>query len=929
MQLVDKRRANYVHFFRKLDDPDWIPQLRDRGFFSKPPAPETKGTSVSYGYWPESEFLVRVVEKAPNLVAKVAADIPDTPNILIHENLAQIAAKLPPGSAGDLIKNEARWMDRFQGRLDFGYPEAITDLILVLVEQGDWDNARRLIRSILRTRHDDSSYFGDTIAKVDGWTYGDICEKVFPVAADSIGIDAISEAVRLLHYILKEQGLEPPHDISGSWKTDISIDAREGASDVRTYLADTIRDSALVLIEGDSGRLEEVVDLLMKQEWNIFWRIALFVLADREEQDQVLAKKMALEENILRDPDLWHEYSALIRSVFGSFTVEQQDQWKELVDQGPDWPSADPSERQEQGVDEEEYARYLGHWRRDHLAILGVELPDRWKGSLTELEERWGAAQVPQLREPTSTWVGPTSPLSVDDLDQMSGPEIVDFLESWRPSGQVTAPTPDGLGRMLETRIEKSPETFDPPLDKTLNLGPTYVAAILGGLEKAVKSGKDIDWGLAIGLCSVAVSSLSEESEPAPDESEVDPTWWRWCRRCAASFLSEAFGRDAVPEDKRPEAWSAIKALSWDADPSPEHEEECGGDNMDPLTLSLNTVRGEAMHAMVQYAQSVKYRSAIPAEFSFEDEPDLREELEGHLDPDREPSTTIRGVFGSRLGNLYLMDSNWTISQKEKLFPEDNDRLRLATWNTYLVWGKPFATMLPFLESEYDRAIQELPDLEDNEVRPGREPSLTLAEHIAIHTWHGDIDSDDNESLVAKFLKAAPVPEMTHFIEFIGRSLEQQDNDAVDKVWVERMMRLWQRIEETIESRSNDADVTALAPFGLWYVSGIFPNRWSDDVLLRLFGAGVEIEPKVQVVGTIQQRAETDVASAVALLDGYVRVPGSRLRGMWVTQEIQDVLRRGLSADEPTTRDTATRTVEFLVANGLTQYRDLLDPPEN
>jgi hypothetical protein len=48
--------------------------------------------------------------------------------------------------------------------------------------------------------------------------------------------------------------------------------------------------------------------------------------------------------------------------------------------------------------------------------------------------------------------------------------------------------------------------------------------------------------------------------------------------------------------------WKVLDVLSWDEEPSLEYEEQYGGSNMDPLTLSINTVRGEAMHAVVQFA---------------------------------------------------------------------------------------------------------------------------------------------------------------------------------------------------------------------------------------------------------------------------------------------------------------------------------------
>ena len=43
-------------------------------------------------------------------------------------------------------------------------------------------------------------------------------------------------------------------------------------------------------------------------------------------------------------------------------------------------------------------------------------------------------------------------------------------------------------------------------------------------------------------------------------------------------------------------------SLTEDEDPTPHHEAHYGGSTMEPFTLAMNTIRGEAMEAVIRYA---------------------------------------------------------------------------------------------------------------------------------------------------------------------------------------------------------------------------------------------------------------------------------------------------------------------------------------
>ena len=74
-----------------------------------------------------------------------------------------------------------------------------------------------------------------------------------------------------------------------------------------------------------------------------------------------------------------------------------------------------------------------------------------------------------------------------------------------------------------------------------------------------------------------------------------------------------------------------MEPITDDPEPTPDYEQKYGGSNMDPATMSINTARGEAMHAVVLYGLWV--RRHIEKEFDansrlirgFDEMPEVKE----------------------------------------------------------------------------------------------------------------------------------------------------------------------------------------------------------------------------------------------------------------------------------------------------------------
>jgi hypothetical protein len=325
-----------------------------------------------------------------------------------------------------------------------------------------------------------------------------------------------------------------------------------------------------------------------------------------------------------------------------------------------------------------------------------------------------------------------------------------------------------------------------------------------------------------LALAEDAISHPFEPDEEVPHEAR-DPGW-RWCRREVASLMRTGFEDRAnrIPFSHRKRAWSVVARLLDDPKPSPEHERRYGGDNMDWLTLSLNTNRGAAMHAVIQYALWVHRELDAGDNMSvgFASMPEVRDALDAHLDPNVDPSMAVHAVYGRWLPWLLLLDSAWVQDRHEALFPrEPLGSYRDVVWASYISWCPPYNAVFSALQVEYEAAVDAVP----SGVAAGmtRESvDVKLGEHLLTFFWRGPADA----SLLDKFFARADDQLSCEVMEFLGRALTNTSGDLSDGIRI-RIQELWERriTLAADDPQAHKAELQALEPplrLGSWNCTG-------------------------------------------------------------------------------------------------------------
>ena len=237
----------------------------------------------------------------------------------------------------------------------------------------------------------------------------------------------------------------------------------------------------------------------------------------------------------------------------------------------------------------------------------------------------------------------------------MSVAEVLKLVREWQPDDRWGTPTPEGLARLLAEVVAADPARYAAAAVEFADVDPTYARAVIDGLQNALREGRRFEWPPVLELARAALTKPRVIQGRDENNWDIDPGW-KWTRKEIAHLLAGAFRAEpALPLDHADEAFAILRELAKDPNPEPEDEVEREG-AMDPATLSLNTVRGAAFHALMGYVWwRAKSRQAagLPDEGL---EPKVAELLERHLDPTHEPTQTIRAVYGQWFPYLATVD---------------------------------------------------------------------------------------------------------------------------------------------------------------------------------------------------------------------------------------------------------------------------------
>lgn len=902
--IITKSVESYRYFFNKVDA-EWLEFLNSNKFLR--PA------------WEVCDYLTRTAELKPELTARILLSL-DIPSDDWRSWGASISAasRLPGKLAASYTEKllEKDFTAQPTNRL---LAHLFKDLLDTLIRTEEFEAALHLADKLLEA---ESPVISEAVHRrrvhtaLDDYDYSMVSKSLCAAPAKSVPPFIRLLVAKLGRVILFEHASgDGTDDLSSAWRPAIEDHAQNwNFGDIEESLVNAIRDLSEKAIHEaventSSIRLEAMIDKLLQHDppYSIFDRIKLHLFRVFKEAfigsiDKVLREKIS-------DPHTWHEYARLIEEAFPLLPKAVQNEYLKLIDKAP-------------GVKRREW---LEEWRVRRLALVKDHLTPEQKKRNAALLERVAALETPDLLTTHHVGsVGPKSPITESDLALLSPEQIVGQVKTWVPKGGFFGASRSGFASVLGSVVAKEATSFSRESqrfsDETIH--PVYTYHFLLGLEEGLKSGAELDWEailrLGAGILDRARKGLLPEIKRTREEDIWETNWDGVFLQLARLVALGLDGREnGIASGFAARVWGLIEFLCEHPDPTTQYEAKYGGQNSDPFTLSLNTVRGQAFHALFLYIfwENRSSTTGRREQEHFIPEP-AKQVLELHLSPTHDPSLTVRSVYGRFLPWLLSFGGKWAEQLVPLIFPDDAN-LRYAAWEIYLS-NQLFGDVYRRLRPQYERALRDLRDGIPSR-RYFSEPIQRLAEHAMI-AYAYELEPPDN-SFFEEFFRRSKGKQAGFAVSFGGRAYISRDAIARGERLPKRVVleRFWEwRLEESKSANE-------LKEFGWWAKKDRFDNRWMLERLLEtLKRTNGSVEGHTIVLTALRDLAGSHPRLSVEILELMVKCRTQKSYFLFAySGEVKHILGEILRSENTTAQKLAHRLVDHMTKLGFEDFRQL------
>jgi len=954
--------TTYSYFFGKLDSPFWISLLNEEEFFQSPYdlIENSEDNSVRGILWPQSGYLMRMARKGEQSVQRQVLEIMlaagSTNNYFVHADFADAAIAMPADLAAKWAEHEIEWLKA--GNKMYGFLEdGLGKLIAKLANEQQSAVALSLASEILAVLPDPEAEkkanpkseveriaFSSLKPQIrcEQYNYEEILKNNIPALVKSAPFETLSLLCGLLEkavvYSISDGESQKPCDLTRIWRPAIEKHEQNHDYMIDGLLITAVRDTAENICKTQPDKIKDVVEKVEGFGWNVFKRIGLHLLRVSENPPLDMVIERLLNEELFDDSGFHHEYFHLIKKYFGKLPPDGKNKILGWIGDARRVTAYLAEHKDE--FTPEQADRNIRGWQYRKLIPICESLEGEWKQRFDDLKKDAKDSDMPPdlLAYTWSSSSGSRSPRNVQELTSMSVEELVAFLKEWKPSGEWKAPTPDGLGLALHDLVAEQPEKYAAEIKRFMdkNMDPTYVRHLLSGFCQVVEKDKAIPdaYQLVLKLCKWVVDQpMDIRDRVIPknlrDGFDMDVNWENTKREIARLFEKVFDDKLSLPFSLRAQAFEIIEKLTEDPEPDLEHEEKYGGTNMDPLTLSINTIRGKALHGLMSYAmwvcRNIKKENRQPR-FDDAELQGVRQILDNHLDvknPKYGKSTTDRAVYGQWLPQLMSLDAEWFRAEVLKIFPSEPELkpLREAAWLTYLTYGGLYNPVFDVISGIY---AQEVKALAGKTVKEDhyRSAEHRLVEHVAILYARKKVDLA-KDGLVDVLFRTAPETLTFHAIEFIGRSLFE--NDLKPDV-VPLFVKLWEWRVNDVAGGVAKMPLKELSAFSWWFASGRCDPAWAFKYLQEaLQRTGISrsnhfvFERMTELFPKYPEESMHCLRSFIDRNDDPWFLRGSRRqKGVWT------LLEQAVKSDVPGIKDRAIDILNLLGSKGYLEFRELM-----
>ncbi len=958
-KLLDVNFDARRYFFHKADE-RWLDWLWRNGFLN---VLEEEDPSLDGFRTPELDYLLRMAEKCPAQVVDIMLATPISTDMRSQEvayGFLRICCALPANQLArviDKIRAE-QWvplLDEIYNHSGFEYE----GMLSTLADANDFESFLLLAEAVLAVRsgeetghvstYRESPFYLDDLSRTKLFEQltavgPEYAERACALTTSKMAeITAASDQSLLLDVDFFT--LEPGQSEAWEWEADV----RELAAAAKTLAVRLIGERCA---ESDDVRIIYKEHLASLPESRVMRRFRLFVLSlcpgvFRDELKSALFQLFEVER--YREIASGAEYEKALQT---GFSVLTEDEKQDFVQRTIQKFSKLPSDR-----------RFKGSRILSMIPLYLDENP-----ALKKQVEDAGFQLYPGYEPRPDVVLGdggeggfisPRGPIQKEEFRRLTVVEIAGKLrQEWTPAelhaqnSQADFYNPlnaQGMGDLLKDDIPERLSEYVESAGLFVERGVLdqhYTYAYLIGIQEAIKKDRaaasEVEWDGVIELFTTMMNSGARErlERGTRELTSLYASSWlaNWDAVYSAmadvlrELLTEQDGLTPVDFGRHRDRILAITGhlLSY-PDPSPADEQietapsltgsstDTNYSVIDPFTMAINSVRGRAFQAFVQFVFQDGRKFNVDVEEQISD--DAKALYENMLR--KENTRALMFMYGHFLPSFYFRDRAWIRKLLPRIFPQEPALRHLYTsaWEGYLARNLYEAMFLdPVFQNLYQRAL----DLRENDFprqqKHFKNPDEGIAQHLALAFMHYEVFGF-NHQLFKAFWKNDSPKQHAHFVNFIGRSFISRDKAEESFEFSRevkgRLRELWDRLLQ------NDEERDVYIEFGQWINldKGIFEPVWLarrvKETLERAAGFLKWGNELVKASPQLAQAAPEDTLEIARLYlhEGGVRGKNQRVMWHWESDnqwiEVLEILHRN-----PSTKSGTESLINRLVGEG-------------
>lgn len=805
------------YFFANLTNPNWVLPLHAAGYFYEPPDPvETQPGYLRFPWWGGGVYLTRFAENYAEVLLDVACNV-QSENASSLEVLLEGLVKIPARIAAGAAIHVAKWTPLFQGGFD---PVGVGQFMGHLMDGKCVEEALVILSALYTPVIPRSEKSQQAInlgivrvkAAVDEYwlrhiwrDYGGKLVKLVPEQVADLLEKNLVEALDLER---ESYGQPKGSETPSFWRP--AIEEHEQNSSIyplHDLLVDGLREAVRYICLNDSKTGEGILGRYLASNHSILRRIAIYMLAQFGSAYPQLLIQVCTTRANLDDSAIHHEFFSLLSEQFARLPVAIQSQLVNWFFDGPVNTAAVAARLVERvGPDklEAELLRYREYWTLRRMWSIRQHLKDSDKDRFDDLCRTHGEPDHPDFLSWSSGVHAIThaSPVSEQQMTALSLEKIIEELKKYAPPSPSIEHSRAGLAEALAGAVRADPTRLTGLAPLLIGKGVrfVYIYHYLGAMRVAIERGDQLDLSPILELCRYVASLLEDPYEQEKDRHEAG---LRAAQFEIANLVEALLKQEKIDldEEKEERLCGVIRLLLKNPDPEPDTELE---PRRDPVSRSLDSVRGKAMHDVIEFARyqdKQARRQGAEQEHQPNLDPFVKEVLEQKLDKSADTSRAVHSVFGWYTPLIEYFDKDWLASNLARIFPDDPalEGFWRAAWDAYVssnnVYKRPFLLLIP----QYRRAISLLGEPEDPR-RPGTTKGERLGEHLAFAYIHGLIDFESDDGLLQSFYATANDDSRGHVAFWLAKALGELELKADNSIWVRMWALMTRRLNVASES---------------------------------------------------------------------------------------------------------------------------------